>query len=269
MERVKVGICGASGRMGRALIKAVSNNEQLELVAALEHSNNENVGKDVGEVANCGKLGIEIISDAEVFFSKSEGVIDFSFASSSIENIKMASKHNCSYVLGTTGFDKEQIKIIEEVAKSIPIVFSANMSIGVNIVLYYVEMMAKNLGDDYDAEIHEIHHRDKLDSPSGTALSIGKAIAKGRKIDLEKNTIKSRWGIENEREKGAIGFSTSRGGDVIGDHTVTFAGPGERVELSHKAGNREIFSNGALKALIWLKDRSPGYYTMANVLGLN
>jgi len=143
------------------------------------------------------------------------------------------------------------------------------MSIGINVILYYAEMFAKNLGNDYDAEIHEIHHNDKLDSPSGTALAIGEAIAKGRNIDLEKNTIKSRWGIENKREKGSIGFSTSRGGDVIGDHTITFAGTGERLELSHKAGNREIFSNGALKALIWLKDQSPGYYTMSNVLGLN
>ena len=269
MERLKVGICGASGKMGKALIKAVINNVNLELAGALEYAESQNLGKDAGETAGCGNIGIKITSDPNDFFSKVDGVIDFSFASSSIENIKMASKHNCSYVLGTTGFDKEQIKIIEEASKSIPIVFSANMSIGVNIILYYAEMLSKSLGNEFDAEIHEIHHRDKLDSPSGTALSIGKAIAKGRKIDLEKNTIKGRWGIENEREKGAIGFSTSRGGDVIGDHTITFAGSGERVELSHKAGNREIFSNGALKALIWLKDRSPGYYTMANVLGLN
>jgi len=269
MSLLKVGICGASGKMGRALIKAVSNNDQLELVGALEHFENTNIGKDAGEVANCGNIGVKIISDAEEFFSKSQGVIDFSFASASIENIQIASKHNCSYVLGTTGFEKEQIKIIEEVSNLIPVVCSANMSIGVNVILYYAEMLAKNLGNDYDAEIHEIHHRDKLDSPSGTALAIGKAIAKGRNIDLEKNTIKNRWGIENERAKGSIGFSTTRGGDVIGDHTITFAGTGERLELTHKAGNREIFSNGALKALIWLKDQSPGFYTMSNVLGLN
>ena len=269
MSLIKVGVCGASGKMGKALIKAVSLDKNLELVSALEHVENENVGKDAGEIANGGSLGVKIISDPEEFFSKSNGVIDFSFADASENNIQIAANHKCFYVLGTTGFNNEQAMSIREVSKNMPMVFSANMSIGVNVALYYSELLAKSLDDDYDVEIHEIHHRDKRDSPSGTALAFGNAIAKGRNIDLEENSIKTRWGIEDPRKKGEIGFSTQRGGDVIGDHTITFAGLGERIELSHKSGNREIFSNGAVKALKWLQQQPPGCYTMTNVLGLN
>ena len=210
-----------------------------------------------------------ILADETEFFSKSDGVIDFTIAAASVNNIKLASEFQCSYVLGTTGFDSEQLKIIENLSKEVPMVCSANMSIGVNVILHYAKMMAKNLGEDYDAEIFEIHHNDKIDSPSGTALALGKAIAKGREIELEDNLVKGRWGTEDRRKKGVIGFSTARGGDVIGDHTVTFAGIGERIELSHKAGNRDIFANGALKALLWLKDQPAGFYSMADVLGLS
>jgi 4-hydroxy-tetrahydrodipicolinate reductase len=269
MSLIKVGICGASGKMGKALIRAVQANEKMQVFGALEHFKNPNLGRDAGVVANIEPLGIKIISDAKIFFENCDAVIDFSFAGAAIENITNASKYNCTYVLGTTGLEEEQVMQIKGLSKTIPIMCSANMSIGVNIALHYSEQLAKSLDEEYDIEIHEMHHKDKLDSPSGTALALGKAVAKGRGINLEEKIIKPRWGIEKPRKKGDIGFSSQRGGDVIGDHTVTFAGNGERIEIGHKASNRDIFANGAVRALLWLHNKSAGYYSMKDVLGLN
>ena len=268
MSLIKVGICGASGKMGKALIRAVQSNDALQLAGALEHSENPNIEQDAGLVANIKKAGIKIVSDADTFFSECETVIDFSFASAAVQNINIASKNNCSYILGTTGLEEEQVLQIKNLSKIIPIMCSANMSIGVNIALHFTELLANSLDEEYDVEIHEMHHREKLDSPSGTSLALGQAVARGRKVNLEEKSIKSRWGIEKTRKKGDIGFSTQRGGDVIGDHIVTFAGLGERIEIGHKAGNRDIFANGALKALFWLNKQPAGYYNMKDVLGL-
>ena len=203
------------------------------------------------------------------FFAECDAIIDFSFTDASVENIKAAMSHNCSYVLGTTGFNEEQVSQIKDFSKSIPIMHAANMSVGVNVALHYTELLSKSLNEDYDVEIHEMHHREKIDSPSGTALALGNAVAAGRNIDLSEKSIKSRWGIEQPRKRGDIGFSTQRGGDVIGDHIVTFAGNGERLEIAHKATNRDVFANGAVRAVLWLKDQEPGYYNMKDVLGLN
>jgi len=269
MSFIKVGICGASGKMGKALIRLVRLHNDMQLVGALEHFENLNLGKDAGVVANIEPVGIKIISDTKTFFHDCDAVIDFSFAGAVIDNITNASQNNCAYVLGTTGLAEEQVIQIEKLSKNIPIMCSANMSVGVNIALHYTELLAQSLDEEYDVEIHEMHHRDKLDSPSGTALALGQAVAKGRKTNLEEKTIKSRWGIEQLRKKGDIGFSTQRGGDVIGDHVVAFAGDGERLEIGHKASNRDIFANGALKALLWLHNKPAGYYNMKDVLGLN
>ena len=269
MSLIKVGICGASGKMGKVLIKAVTLNNEMELVGALEHVDNSNIGQDAGIIANIESVGVNITSDSKDFFKRCDAVIDFSFAGAVIENITNASQNNCAYVLGTTGLEEEQVVEIKNLSKKIPIMSAANMSIGVNITLHYAELLAQSLDEEYDIEVHEMHHKDKLDSPSGTALALGKALAKGRKANLEEKTIKPRWGIQQARKKGDIGFSTQRGGDVIGDHVVTFAGNGERVEIGHKASNRDIFANGALKALLWLNSKSAGHYNMKDVLGLS
>ena len=269
MSLINIGICGASGRMGKALIRSVADNKKLQLKGALERDVDPNIGKDSGVIANIEPTGVDITSDTNVFFSNCDAVIDFSFADASIKNIEIASKHNCAYVLGTTGLNQIQINTIKDYSKSIPIVHASNMSVGVNIAIHYTELLSKSLNEDYDVEIHEMHHRDKIDSPSGTALALGDAVAKGRNIDLNEKTIKARWGIEKPRKKGDIGFSTQRGGDVIGDHIVTFAGNGERVEIAHKATNRDVFANGAVNAVLWLYKQAPGYYNMKDVLGLN
>ena len=269
MSLINVGICGASGKMGKALIRAVVNNNKFNLTGALEHEANANVGKDSGVIANIEPTNVNITSDTDKFFAECDAIIDFSFTDASVENIKAAMSHNCSYVLGTTGFNEEQVSQIKDFSKSIPIMHAANMSVGVNVALHYTELLSKSLNEDYDVEIHEMHHREKIDSPSGTALALGNAVAAGRNIDLSEKSIKSRWGIEQPRKRGDIGFSTQRGGDVIGDHIVTFAGNGERLEIAHKATNRDVFANGAVRALLWLKDQEPGYYNMKDVLGLN
>ena len=269
MSLINIGICGASGKMGKALIRAVVNNDKFNLRGALEHEANANVGKDSGVIANIEPTNVNITSDTDKFFAECDAIIDFSFTDASVENIKAAMSHNCSYVLGTTGFNEEQVSQIKDFSKSIPIMHAANMSVGVNVALHYTELLSKSLNEDYDVEIHEIHHREKIDSPSGTALALGNAVAAGRNIDLSEKSIKSRWGIEQPRKRGDIGFSTQRGGDVIGDHIVTFAGNGERLEIAHKATNRDVFANGAVSAILWLHGKTPGYYNMKDVLGLN
>jgi len=269
MSIINIGICGASGKMGRALIRSVTDNKKLQLKGALERDIDLNIGKDSGVISNIEPTGVDITSDTNVFFSDCDAIIDFSFADASVKNIEIASKYNCAYVLGTTGLNQMQIEKIKGYSKTIPIVHAANMSVGVNIAIHYTELLSKSLNEDYDVEIHEMHHRDKIDSPSGTALALGDAVAKGRNIDLNEKTIKSRWGIEKPRKKGDIGFSTQRGGDVIGDHIVTFAGNGERLEIAHKATNRDVFANGAVNAALWLYKQTPGYYNMKDVLGLN
>lgn len=269
MSLINVGISGASGKMGKALIRAVVLNNKLQLRGALEHSKNPNIGKDAGVIANLEPTGIKLTSNAEKFFSDCDAVIDFSLAEAAVENIRNAKKHNCAYVLGTTGLNNDQLEQIKDFAKNIPIMQAANMSVGVNIALHYTELLSQSLNAEYDVEIHEMHHRDKIDSPSGTALALGRAVAKGRKVDLSEKTMKARWGIEQPRKKGNIGFSTQRGGDVIGDHIVTFAGNGERLELAHKATNRDVFANGAVSAVLWLYKQKPGHYNMKDVLGLS
>ena len=268
MSLIKVGICGASGRMGQELIRAVGLDTNMKLAAALEVQNHNNIGKDTGLVAGIGESGIKISDDQEEFFPNLNAVIDFSSANSTSSNIKKASANDCCYVLGTTGLDEETTKIIKEHSKKIGIIMSSNMSIGVNIALYLTKYVAQRLDEEYDAEIHEIHHKEKIDSPSGTGLALGQAIAEGRKIDLAQKSIYSRWGQTGERPKGSIGFSVQRGGDVVGDHTVSFVGPGERLEISHKASNRKIFANGAIKGVKWLVSQPAGLYDMKDVLGL-
>ena len=268
MSDIKVGICGAAGRMGRTLIKEVTLDETLQLAAALENSKHTDIGKDSGIVAGIQKSGVIISDDQNNFFSTADAVIDFSLANTTISNIKKASENGCCYVLGTTGLDDETLNVIKKYSETMAIIMSSNMSVGVNIALYLTRRIAEMLDEEFDAEIHEIHHKEKIDSPSGTAISLGKAVAEGRKVDLAQKSLFSRVGEVGVRKKGQIGFSVQRGGDVVGDHTVTFAGPGERLELSHKAASRVIFAKGAIRGLKWLISKPPGLYDMQDVLGL-
>ena len=268
MSDIKVGICGAAGRMGRTLVKEVTLDETLQLTAALENSEHTDIGKDSGIVAGIKKSEVIISYDQNNFFSTVDAVIDFSLANTVVSNIKKASENGCCYVLGTTGLDDETLNVIKKYSETMAIIMSSNMSVGVNIALYLTRRIAEMLDEEFDAEIHEIHHKEKIDSPSGTAISLGKAVAEGRKVDLAQKSLFSRVGDIGERKKGQIGFSVQRGGDVVGDHTVTFAGAGERLELSHKAASRVIFAKGAIKGLKWLISKPPGLYDMQDVLGL-
>ena len=268
MSDIKVGICGVAGRMGRTLVKEVTLDGTLQLTAALEDSKHADIGKDSGIVAGIAESGVIISEDQNNFFSTVDAVIDFSLANTTISNIKKASEYSCCYVLGTTGLDTESLNIIKKYSENMAIIMSSNMSVGVNIALYLTRRIAGMLDEEFDAEIHEIHHKEKIDSPSGTAISLGKAVAEGRKVDLAQKSLFSRVGEVGERKKGQIGFSVQRGGDVVGDHTVTFAGPGERLELSHKATSRVIFAKGAIRGLKWLISKPPGLYDMQDVLEL-
>ena len=269
MTDIKAGICGASGKMGRSIIKVVHSDKDMKLSGALEASNNPFLGKDCGVIAGIGSLGTNITDKRDLFFNNLDVVIDFSSTNVISENLKAAVELNCSYVLGTTGLDNDLIDLINACSKNIPIIMSSNMSLGVNIALHITNKIAGLLDESYDVEIQEIHHNEKIDAPSGTALALGKEVAKGRNINFEKNSTYSRHGSTGKRLKGSIGFSAQRGGDVVGDHVVSFVGLSERLEIVHKASNRIIFANGAVKGAKWLVRQPPGLYDMKDMLGLN
>ena len=264
---MKIGITGASGRMGRTVIKAVIENELTDVASALEKPDSEFVGKDVGELIGLDKVGVKISDNLEELFKNCDAVIDFSTPKLTLECAKMAVKHKKILVSGTTGFSEEQKEQLIKLANDAVIIWSSNMSIGVNLLMSLSEKVAHILHDDYDAEIVEMHHHDKVDAPSGTALSLGEAVARGRGLNFGEVSRRTRDGIIGKRSKKEIGFSSIRGGDVIGDHTVIFAAIGERVELSHKASNREIYARGAIRAAIWGSAQENGFYSMKDVIG--
>lgn len=263
---MKIGIIGCTGRMGNAIIEELVLNSKCEIVGGVVRPNSEFVGMDIGTLAGCAPLGINAIGSMETLFEKSDAVIDFSNPVASLQAAKIAASHKKIHVIGTTGFTEEEHKVLAECAKSTQVVWSANMSVGVNILMAITEQVAAMLDDSYDIEILEMHHCRKVDAPSGTALALGRSAAAGRKVDLEEVGLRARDGIIGARPRGEIGFATLRGGDVVGEHTVIFAGAGERIELAHKASNRKIYSRGAVKAAIWAKGKKPGLYSMKDVL---
>jgi 4-hydroxy-tetrahydrodipicolinate reductase len=268
MAVIKVGVVGCAGRMGRLNLSAIQATEGCEIAGGTEHPESKWVDRDIGELVGSGPLGITISSDPETMFPRVEVVIDFSRPEASLVHAAAAARHKTVLVLGTTGFDAAQQEQIARAAESTAIMQAANMSLGVNLLLGLVEQAARALNPDYDIEIVEMHHRHKVDAPSGTALAFGRAAAAGRGVDLDQVAERVRDGHTGERRRGDIGFATLRGGDVAGEHSVILAGVGERIELTHKAGSREIFVRGALKATLWLAGREPGLYTMKDVLGL-
>ncbi|MDR6954018.1 4-hydroxy-tetrahydrodipicolinate reductase [Ancylobacter sp. 3268] len=268
MSQMRLVIVGAGGRMGRALIKAVSEAPDLVLVGAIEPPGSDNLGRDAGALAGLGKLGVEVTDDALPLFAKAEGVIDFTVPAASVAFAALAAQARIVHVIGTTGCSVEDEARIEAAARHATIVKSGNMSLGVNLLAALVKRTARTLNEDFDIEIVEMHHNRKIDAPSGTALLLGNAAAEGRGVALETEGVFTRHGHTGARRTGDIGFATLRGGTVVGDHSVIFAGPGERIELAHKAEDRMIFARGALTAARWARGRKPGLYSMRDVLDL-
>ncbi len=270
MSNMKLVITGASGRMGQALIRAIHAADGVEVFGALEREGAEAVGKDAGELAGLGNIGVTITDEPLSVIAKADGIIDFTTPAATLTYAGYAAQARIVHVIGTTGCSAEDEAALKAAARHATIVKSGNMSLGVNLLSILVEQAAKSLKEsDFDIEIVEMHHKHKVDAPSGTALLLGEAAADGRQISLEENSVRSRDGYTGARETGTIGFSTLRGGSVIGEHSVIFAGEGERIELSHMAQDRTNFAVGAIRAALWAKDRTPGYFNMRDVLGLS
>lgn len=265
---IKLTVCGAAGRMGSRIIALSKEYEDLKVVGAVEASGNPKIGVDAGLVAGVGNLDVPITDDLEKVISDTDIVINFTNPEATLEHLAVVKKHKKSIVIGTTGFGNDQVKIIQESAKEIPIVFSPNMSIGVNLLFKILADVARVLGDDYDIEIVEAHHRMKKDAPSGTAIKMAKVIAEALGRNLDEVAVYARKGIIGERTKKEIGIQTVRAGDIVGEHTVLFGGLGERIEITHKASSRDTFARGALKAAKWLYGKSAGLYDMGDVLGI-
>lgn len=262
-------IVGAAGRMGQNLIRTVHETPGAHVAAAIERAGSPAIGKDAGEIAGLGPIGIPVTDDPLPAFAKADGVLDFTSPAASVEFAGYAAQARIVHVIGTTGCSAEDDGRIAAAARHATIVKSGNMSLGVNLLGVLVRQAAAALGaEDFDIEVLEMHHRHKVDAPSGTALLLGEAAAEGRNVSLAEESVRVRDGHTGPRKAGTIGFATLRGGSVIGDHSVILAGPGERVVLSHFAGDRSIYAHGAVKAALWARGRKPGLYSMLDVLGL-
>ncbi|MDX2201417.1 MAG: 4-hydroxy-tetrahydrodipicolinate reductase [Hyphomicrobiaceae bacterium] len=268
MEKLKIAVTGAAGRMGRELIRAVHDAPGCVLAGAVEQPGSLALGQDAGLLAGLGKIGVSIGDDALEQFARVDAVLDFTVPAASVEFAGLAANARIVHVLGTTGFTREQDARIAAAARHATIVKSGNMSLGVNLLAALVRKVAAALDPDFDIEIVEMHHRHKIDAPSGTALMLGQAAADGRKVSLADVSVRVRDGHTGERRRGDIGFATLRGGNVVGEHTVVFAADGERIEIAHKATDRSIFTRGAVKAAQWAHGKPPGLYDMFDVLGI-
>ncbi|MCX7723618.1 MAG: 4-hydroxy-tetrahydrodipicolinate reductase [Thermodesulfovibrio sp.] len=265
---IKTTVCGAAGRMGSRIIALSKEYPELKIIGAIEAKNNPKVGTDAGLVAGIGQLDVKIDDNLENVISGTDVVVNFTYPEATLEHLEIVKKFKKAMVIGTTGFNSEQLSIIQKASEEIPIVLSPNMSIGVNLLFKILKDVAKVLGDDYDIEIVEAHHRMKKDAPSGTALKMAKVIAEALNRNLDEVAVYARKGIIGERTKKEIGIQTIRAGDIVGEHTVIFGGLGERIEITHKASSRDTFARGALKAVIWLYGKPAGLYDMGDVLGI-
>ena len=266
-KSIRIALPGASGRMGRMITRAVAETAGFELAAASDHPESPHIGKDAGTLGNLGELGVNIAGNADALVAASPDVIvDFTVAAASVGHAELAAGAGIPVLVGTTGHDDAQARRLREAAKNCAIAWCANTSVGVTVLADLVQGAARALGEDWDIEISEAHHRDKVDAPSGTALALGEAAARGRGVDLAAVADHARHGATGPRKAGGIGFSVVRGGDIVGEHSVALVGRGERVELSHRATDRMIFARGALTAARWLAGRGPGLYSMKDVL---
>jgi 4-hydroxy-tetrahydrodipicolinate reductase len=267
---MRLAVVGAAGRMGQTLIRMIHGMNGVTLHAAVEQEGSPFVGKDAGEIAGLGAIGVSVTDDPLAAFLNAEGVVDFTAPQATVPFARLAAQARIVHVIGTTGCSADDEEKIRAAARHARVVKSGNMSLGVNLLSVLVEQAARALPpSDWDVEILEMHHKHKVDAPSGTALLLGQAAARGRGINLPDYSVRVRDGLTGPRPAGSIGFATLRGGSVVGDHSVIFAGEGEKVTLSHSAGDRSLFARGALMAALWARDKKPGLYSMLDVLGLS
>jgi 4-hydroxy-tetrahydrodipicolinate reductase len=268
MADIRMGVIGCGGRMGRMLLAEIAAAEGCVLAGGTANPGSATVGSDLGELAGIGRLGLSVSNDPGGLVANSDVVIEFSTPSATASHVALAAEQGTPMVIGTTGLSAAEAAILHEAAKRVPIVWAANTSLGINLLLGLVEQVAARLGPEWDIEIMEMHHRGKVDAPSGTALALGRTAAAGRGTTLDAVAQRGRDGITGARKSGDIGFASLRGGDAVGDHHVIFASAGERLELSHRATNRAIYATGAVRAARWVIDRPPGVYGMKEVLEL-
>ena len=268
MSDMRLIVAGAGGRMGRTVIQAIAAERGTTLAGAVDAPGASVIGRDAGELAGLVKNGIVVTDKIEPLLDAADGLIDFTVPRATVGFAELIARKGLVHVIGTTGLGAADEAAIAAAAKRAVIVKSGNMSLGVNLLAALVARVARTLDAEFDIEIVEMHHNRKVDAPSGTALMLGRAAAAGRNIELAQASVMSREGHTGARRAGAVGFAALRGGTVVGDHTVIFAGPAERIELSHKAEDRMIFARGALKAALWARGQPPGLYSMADVLGL-
>lgn len=265
---IRIAISGAAGRMGRTLVAATAQDSRAQLTAAIEHRGSRSLGADAGDLAGIGALGVIVADDLETALSHSDVVVDFTLPEATMANLAVCRAAGKPIVIGTTGFDAAQRRELARTAEALPVVLAPNFSAGVNLTFKLIELAARALGEDYDIEVIEAHHRHKRDAPSGTALRMGEIVAAALDRDFDSNAVYSRQGRNAERERKNIGFASVRGGDIVGEHTVLYAGLGERLEITHRASSRMTFANGAVRAALWLVGRNAGLYDMQDVLGL-
>jgi 4-hydroxy-tetrahydrodipicolinate reductase len=268
MSEMRLIVAGAGGRMGRALTRVISDAPGAILTGALEAPGSELLGKDAGVLAGLPANGIKLSADLWSLSADADGILDFTVPAATIANVAIAAERRLVHVIGTTGLSPSDDAVIKSVTSRAIVVKSGNMSLGVNLLAALVKRVAQSLDESFDIEVLEMHHRAKIDAPSGTALMLGQAAAAGRKIELDKRSARGRDGETGARRSGDIGFASLRGGTVTGDHSVIFAGPMERIELTHRAEDRTMFAQGAIKAALWARTQKPGFYSMADVLGL-
>jgi len=265
---INVIVAGAAGRMGCRLVSLIKDSTTLALAGAIEEKGHHAVGGDAGETAGCGRAGVPITDNLVALLDKGEVIIEFSSPEATLHHLRAAAKYHRAMVIGTTGFSAPQLEELKSLACRVPLVLSPNMSVGVNLIYKVIGEMAKTLGEDYDIEVIEAHHRLKKDAPSGTALKIAEVLAKAVSRELDQVGVYARRGLIGERKKGEIGIQTIRAGDIVGDHTILFGGMGERIEVTHRASSRDTFAGGALRAARWVVQQPPGLYDMLDVLSL-
>ncbi|MBF9045873.1 4-hydroxy-tetrahydrodipicolinate reductase [Rhodobacterales bacterium LSUCC0031] len=267
-DKIGIAVMGASGRMGRMLIDTIVASDGAQLIGATERPGHDWIGQDLGTALGRAPLGVSVTDDPLTVIVKAQAVIDFTAPAATLAHAQLTAQARCVHVIGTTGLSDSDIQALDAAARHAVIVRAGNMSLGVNLLTRLTEQVARALDADFDIEIVEAHHRHKVDAPSGTALMLGEAAAKGRGINLTDVSDRGRDGITGERQRGDIGFSAIRGGDIVGEHDVIFAAGGERIILRHVATDRAIFARGALKAALWGQGMAPGHYDMMDVLGL-
>ncbi len=267
VDDMKIGVVGCAGRMGQMVVRQVSETAGCVVVGGTEPTGSPAIGADIGVLAGLDPLGVTATDDPAAMIAAADAVIDFTVPAATAEHARLAAQAEAVLVAGTTGLDADQEDAVTRAARHVPVIRAPNMSVGVTLLLALTEQVAGILGPDYDIEVVEMHHRHKVDAPSGTAIGLGEAAAAGRGVDLGEVRKSGRDGHTGARPAGEIGFATLRGGDVVGDHTVVFAGDGERLELTHKAASRQVFAAGAVRAALWARGRPAGLYSMKHVLG--